>query len=59
VALGVGSMIGVGIFTLLGEAAAMAGSATYISFFIAGIIALLPGYSCGKIGARFQVREEL
>ncbi|MCZ4408377.1 APC family permease [Cryomorphaceae bacterium 1068] len=52
-ALGVGSMIGAGIFTLLGEAGAMAGSATYLSFLIAGVIALLSGYSYGKIGARF------
>ena len=45
IALGIGSMVGAGIFALLGEAAALAGSAVWISFLMAGIIALLSGYS--------------
>jgi amino acid transporter len=39
--LGVGSMVGAGIFALLGEAGAVAGAAVWLSFLIAGIIATL------------------
>jgi len=53
VSLGVGAMIGAGIFALLGEAGAIAGSAVWISFLIGGVIALLTGYSLGKLGARY------
>ncbi len=51
--LGVGSMVGAGIFALLGEAGAISGSATYISFFLGGIVALSSGYSYSKLGATF------
>jgi hypothetical protein len=34
--LGIGSMIGAGIFALLGEAGAVAGAAVWISFLIGG-----------------------
>jgi amino acid transporter len=53
VSLGVGAMIGAGIFALLGEAGTIAQSATYVSFIIGGSIALLSGYSLGKLGARY------
>lgn len=53
VSMGIGAMVGAGIFALLGEASAIAGSAVYISFIIAGIIALFSGYSLGHLGARF------
>ena len=53
VLMGLGGMIGAGIFVLLGEAGAVAGSAVWLSFLIAGLIALLTGYSYGKLGARF------
>ena len=39
--LGVGSMVGAGIFALLGQAGAVAGSAVWISFLIAGSVAAL------------------
>lgn len=51
--LGVGSMIGAGIFALLGEAGAVAGAAVWLSFLIGGGVALLLGYVCVKLGARF------
>jgi amino acid transporter len=51
--MGLGGMIGSGIFVLLGQAGAIAGSAVWLSFFIAGIIVLLTGYSYGKLGARY------
>ena len=53
VSMGVGAMVGAGIFALLGEASAISGSAVYISFIIGGIIALFSGYSLGKLGARY------
>ena len=56
VAPGVGSMVGAGIFALLGEAAALAGSAVWVSFLIAGIIALLTGYCFVQMGIRYPSR---
>jgi len=52
-ALGVGSMVGAGIFTLLGEAALMTGREVYLSFAVGGTIALLSGYSYARLAARF------
>jgi amino acid transporter len=53
VSMGIGAMVGAGIFALLGEASAIAGSAVYISFIIGGIVALSSAYSLGKLGAAF------
>ncbi|BAX80046.1 APC family permease [Labilibaculum antarcticum] len=53
VGLGVGSMIGAGIFALMGQAGAIAGKAVYISFILGGIVAAISGYSLAKLGARF------
>ena len=51
--IGVGAMVGAGIFSLLGTAAEVAGAAVWLSFALAGGIAALQGYSFGKLGARF------
>src|SRR5260370_19891764 len=51
--IGVGAMVGAGIFALLGAAGEVAGSAVWLSFLIAGIIAGLQGYSFAKLGARY------
>jgi amino acid transporter len=51
--LGIGSMIGAGIFALLGEAGAVAGAAVWISFLIGGIVALLLGYVCARLGMTY------
>jgi amino acid transporter len=51
--IGVGAMVGAGIFSLLGAAGEVAGAAVWISFVIAGAIALLQGYSFAKLGARY------
>lgn len=53
VSLGVGSMVGAGIFALLGEVAAVAASAIWLAFLMGGILALLNGYSYGRLGARY------
>ncbi|HHH51048.1 MAG TPA: amino acid transporter, partial [Campylobacterales bacterium] len=49
--LGIGSMVGAGIFVLLGEAGAIAGNLVWISFIFGGIIALLSGYSLAKLAS--------
>jgi amino acid transporter len=54
--LGIGGMVGAGIFALLGEAGQIAGSAVWISFLIAGLVALLQAYSFAKLGARYPSR---
>ena len=51
--IGIGSMVGAGIFALFGEAGAIAGAAVWVSFLVGGIIALLQGYSFAKLGARY------
>lgn len=51
--IGVGAMVGAGIFSLLGAAGEVAGAAVWVSFVIAGCIALLQGYSFAKLGARY------
>jgi amino acid transporter len=51
--IGIGSMVGAGIFALFGEAGTIAGAAVWISFLFGGIIALLQGYSFAKLGARY------
>ena len=51
--IGIGSMVGAGIFALFGEAGDIAGAAVWVSFLVGGIIALLQGYSFSKLGARY------
>src|SRR5215471_1247521 len=51
--IGVGSMVGAGIFALLGAAGAVAGAAVWLSFLLAGAVAILQGYSFAKLGARY------
>src|SRR5690242_13405173 len=51
--IGVGAMVGAGIFALLGAAGEVAGAAVWLSFLLAGVIAALQGYSFGKLGAKY------
>jgi len=51
--IGVGSMVGAGIFALLGAAGEVAGAAVWVSFLLAGAVAILQGYSFAKLGARY------
>jgi amino acid transporter len=48
-------MVGAGIFALLGEPGAVAGSAVWISFLIAGVISTLLGYTVVKLGVRTRL----
>jgi len=54
--LGIGSMVGAGIFVLLGEAGAIAGNLVWISFVLGGIIALSAGYSLAKLAVAYPSR---
>jgi amino acid transporter len=51
--IGVGAMVGAGIFSLLGAAGEVAGAAVWISFVLAGTVAMLQGYSFAKFGSRY------
>ena len=53
IAIGVGGMVGGGIFSVLGLSVSTSGHAAPIAFFIGGIIALLTGFSYAKLGIRF------
>ena len=53
IAIGLGGMIGAGIFSIIGVAAEIAGNLMYVSFIIAGLLALLSGYSYSKLSAEF------
>lgn len=53
-AIGIGGMVGGGIFAVLGVASEQAGGATPIAFLVAGVIASLTGYSYSKLSVRYQ-----
>lgn len=54
VTMGVGGMVGGGIFSVPGLSVGMAGHAAPIAFALGGIIALLTGYSYPKLGLAFR-----
>lgn len=51
--IGVGAMIGAGIFSIFGTSVKISGNAVYLSFIIAGIVALLNAYSYAKLAVRY------
>src|SRR5262245_11220718 len=53
VSIGIGGMVGAGIFSILGVVAATAGNALWLAFAIGGVVALLSTYSYAKLGATF------
>ena len=53
VSIGIGGMVGAGIFSILGVVAHAAGNAMWIAFAIGGVVALLSTYSYAKLGATF------
>ncbi len=54
VAIGVGGMIGGGIFSVMGLAVAITGNATPIAFLLGGLLALVMGYSYVKLAIAFH-----
>jgi amino acid transporter len=53
VAIGIGGMIGAGIFSILGVVAQVSGSALPVSFAVGGVVALLAAYSYARLGVRY------
>jgi len=56
ISIGIGGMVGGGIFAVLGEAVSFAHGATAIAFLFAGAVALLTSYSYAKLSVTFQNR---
>src|SRR5882724_4243370 len=53
VSIGIGGMVGAGIFSILGVVAHAAGNAMWLAFAMGGVVALLSTYSYAKLGATF------
>ncbi|MGR6036553.1 MAG: APC family permease [Candidatus Nitrosoglobus sp.] len=49
---GIGDILGAGIYALVGKVAGAAGDGAWISFILAGILALITGLSYAELGAR-------
>ncbi len=56
VMLGIGSMVGAGIFIVIGQAGSIAGNIVWASFVFGGLAALLSGYSLAKLAVRYPSR---
>lgn len=52
-AYGVGDILGAGLYALVGEIAGIAGSLSWLSFLLAGVVAGLTGLSYAELGSRF------
>ena len=56
ISIGIGGMVGGGIFAVLGEAVSLAHGATAVAFFVAGIVAIFSAYSYAKLSTAYQNR---
>jgi len=56
ISIGIGGMVGGGIFAVLGEAVSLAHGATYMAFIAAGLVALLTSYAYAKLSVAYQNR---
>jgi amino acid transporter len=54
ISIGIGGMVGGGIFAVLGEAVSLAHGATAVAFGIAGLVAILTAYSYAKLSVTYQ-----
>src|ERR1700755_3578165 len=55
-AIGVGGMMGAGLYTLVGLAAGAAGVWVPVAFLVGGVVAVFSVYSYAKLGAQFPSR---
>jgi amino acid transporter len=55
-AIGVGGMMGAGLYTLVGLAATTAGVWVPVAFLVGGVVAVFSVYSYAKLGARYPSR---
>jgi amino acid transporter len=53
ISIGVGGMVGAGIFSILGVVAGVAGGGLPVSFAVGGVVALFAAYSYVKLGVRY------
>lgn len=53
-AMGIGSVVGAGIFALLGQVILLSGHKAYYSFIIAGVTAMFSGYSYARLAGRYH-----
>jgi len=56
ISIGIGGMVGGGIFAVLGEAVSLAHGATALAFGIAGLVAIFTAYSYAKLSVAYQSR---
>lgn len=56
VAIGIGGMVGGGIFAVLGLAVQMSGGGTPLAFVISGVVALLTAYSYARLSVAYPTR---
>ncbi len=56
ISIGIGGMVGGGIFAVLGEAVSLAHGATAVAFLFAGSVALLTSYAYAKFSVTYQNR---
>ena len=54
ISIGIGGMVGGGIFAVLGEAVSLAHGATAVAFGIAGLVAILTAYAYAKLSVTYQ-----
>jgi len=56
IAIGIGGMVGGGIFAVLGEAVSISHGATPVAFFVAGLVAFLTAFSYAHLSVTFPSR---
>ena len=56
VAIGIGGMVGGGIFSVLGLSVQVSGTGAYFSFVLGGIISFFTGYSYAKLAVKYPLR---
>ncbi len=54
--LGVGAMVGAGIFIVIGQAGAIAGNLVWLSFVLGGLLSLVAGYSLARLALTYPSR---
>lgn len=55
-AIGIGGMVGGGVYAIFGAAATHAGTALWLSFLLGGLVALATSYNYAKLGARYPTK---
>lgn len=53
ISIGIGGMVGGGIFAVLGEAVSLAHGGTPVAFFVAGMVALLTSYAYARLSVKY------